>query len=405
MQAAKSLKRQGVGQAARLKYIADRRFGSCKQRGGFIRLYRRASPESKNPARQPIPGAQKLSHDVHRTPILPVSGVSQTIDFFAARGNAVRTMPEPEHARSWLIADVGGTNSRCAMLRGPEFDVSLIRHYRNDEHATLQEILADYLLETDASPTNCALAIAAPVDGENVSMSNRDWRFNVNELSQRIGVETTEVINDFHAVGYALPLIDDERRVEIGRATKYRKGSIAVLGPGSGLGMSAWIENGRNGVAVSGEGGHVTLSARDAGEDAIIAKLRERFGHCAAESVLSGPGIINLHQAMHGVDGMTSEEISQRHDDPLCLATMDQFYRFLGGAAADLAMVTGAIGGIYIAGGIIPGCIEQIGKSDFRSRFDDKDDYGDYMRAIPTWVITDPNPGLTGLCAYVRQKA
>ncbi len=314
-------------------------------------------------------------------------------------------MSELDHSRSWLIADVGATNSRCAMLHAPAFEIAAIRHYRNDDSESLQEILANYLLETDASPTNCVLAIAAPVDGEEVYMSNRDWRFNANEISRRIGVERTDVINDFHAVGYALPLIDDGRRIEIGRATKYREGSVAVLGPGSGLGMSAWIESGTIGVAVSGEGGHITLSARDAGEDAIIASLRERFGHCAAERALSGPGIIDLHKVMHDVDGMTSEQISQRLDDPLCVATMEQFFKFLGSAAADLALITGAIGGIYIAGGIVPDCIDQIRKSEFRSRFEDKDDYGDYMRGIPTWVVTDPNPGLTGLSAYVRRES
>lgn len=314
-------------------------------------------------------------------------------------------MSDSQHTRSWLIADIGATNSRCAMLRAPEFEIAAIRHYRNDESNSLQDILADYLLETDASPTNCALAVAAPVDGDEVSMSNRDWRFNVGEINQRLGVERTDVINDFHAVGYALPLIDGDRRIEIGSATKYRAGSVAVLGPGSGLGMSAWIESGDTGVAISGEGGHITLSARDAAEDAVIAKLRERVGHCAAESVLSGPGIIDLHKVMHDVDGITSEEISRRIDDPDCVATMNQFFRFLGSAAADLALLTGAIGGVYIAGGIVPNCIDQIRKSDFRSRFDDKDDYGDYMRAIPTWIVTDPNPGLTGLSAYVRLRA
>jgi len=312
-------------------------------------------------------------------------------------------MSEPNHTRSWLIADVGATNSRCALLRAPDFDLSAIRHYRNDGFRSLPEILADYLVQTNASPTNCAIAIAAPVSGENIRMSNRDWTFSRSEISRLIGVNQTDVINDFHAVGYALPLIGDDHRSEIGHATHYRDGTIAVLGPGSGLGMSAWIECGSGGVAMSGEGGHITLSGRDKKEDEIISKLRERFGHCPAEQVLSGPGIIDLHRAMHGIDGLTSEEISVRVDDPFCAATMDQFFRFLGSAAAELALITGALGGIYLAGGIVPDCIEQIRKSDFRARFEDKNSYRDYMRAIPTWVVTDPTPGLTGLAAYVRQ--
>jgi glucokinase len=330
--------------------------------------------------------------------------VSQTIDFFGWCGNAVGIMSEPPNTRSWLIADVGATNTRCALLCPPAFEITAVRHFLNNEAESLQEILASYLLETDANPTNCALAIAAPVDGDVVRMSNRDWQFDINEVSRRMGVERTDVINDFHAVGYALPLIDAGHRIEIGRATSYRDGSLAVLGPGSGLGMSAWIESGSNGVAVSGEGGHITLTARNEFEDLIIAKLRERFDHCSAERVLSGPGIINLHNVMHDVNGLPAEEISRRTDDPLCTATMNQFFRFLGSAAADLALTTGAIGGVYIAGGIVPDCIKQIAQSDFRARFEDKDDYGDYMRGIPTWVITDPYPGLTGLSALVRRK-
>jgi glucokinase len=314
-------------------------------------------------------------------------------------------MSEPLHNRSWLIADVGATNTRCGLLYPPAFDITAARQFLNNESESLQEILASYLLDADASPTHCALAIAAPVDGDVVRMSNRDWQFDVKEVSRRIGVERTDVINDFHAVGYALPLIDSKQRIEIGHATSYRNGSLAVLGPGSGLGMSAWIEGDSEGVAVSGEGGHVTLTARNENEDSIIAKLRERFDHCSAERVLSGPGIINLHNVMHEVDGLSSEEISQRTNDPLCTATMNQFFRFLGSAAADLALTTGAIGGVYVAGGIVPDCIEQIAQSDFRSRFEDKDDYRDYMRGIPTWVITDPYPGLTGLTAYVRRKS
>ena len=132
-------------------------------------------------------------------------------------------------------------------------------------------------------------------------------------------------------------------------------------------------------------------------------KIRERFDHCSAERILSGPGIVALHSAMHNIEAETPEEITTHVDDPRCAATMSQFFKFLGSAAADLALVTGAVGGVYIAGGIVPACLDQIRNSGFRRRFDDKNRYRDYMRAIPTWVITDPNPGLTGLSVFVRQ--
>lgn len=317
--------------------------------------------------------------------------------------NAVSIMSGLAKIPSWLIADVGATSSRCALLCPPTFEVTAVRHYRNDDAGSLQEILTNYLVETDASPTNCALAVAAPVDGNDIRMCNRNWHFNRDEVSRRLGVDQTEIINDFHAIGYALPGFNSSQRVEIGNATHYRRGNIAVLGPGSGLGMSAWIDNDSGGAVMNGEGGHITVSGRNESEDAIVARFRERFGHCSAERVLSGPGIIALHSAMHQIDVPTSEEITAHADDPLCAATMNQFFRFLGSAAADLALVTGALGGVYIAGGIVPACIDQIRKSEFRTRFEDKNRYGNYMRAIPTWVITDPTPGLTGLSVHVRQ--
>ena len=312
-------------------------------------------------------------------------------------------MVAPDDIPTWIIADVGATNSRCALISPPSFEPTNVRHYRNDDAESLQTILQEYLAESDVQPTDCAIAVAAPIHGDEIEMCNRDWRFNRTEISRLLGVDRTEIINDFHALAYLLPYIDDRCRQEIGSATQYRDGNIAVLGPGSGLGMSAWITNDGDGAAMSGEGGHISVSGRSEREDAIIARLRERFGHCSAERVLSGPGIIALHSAMHNVDVPTSEEITSNTEDPLCAETMNQFFRFLGSTAADLALITGAFGGVYIAGGIVPACIDRIRNSDFRSRFEDKNRYVDYMRAIPTWVITEPTPGLSGLSVFVRQ--
>ena len=138
---------------------------------------------------------------------------------------------------------------------------------------------------------------------------------------------------------------------------------------------------------------------------AIITKLRDRYGHCSAERVLSGPGLIALHEAIHGERLERSEDITSDPDDPRSAATLAQFFRFLGSASAELALVTGAYGGLYIAGGIVPSVIEPMRQSDFRARFEDKNRYSDYMRAIPTWVITDPYPGLSGLRAFVTQRS
>jgi glucokinase len=299
---------------------------------------------------------------------------------------------------NWLIADIGATTSRCAHLQDGR--ISDVRIFSNDDVAGPRELLAGVIDQSTEKPTACALAVAAPIYGDDIQMINRDWRIS-RSLLEELGFRRTEIINDFHAVAYALPTFNDGSRVELGTATQYRQGNIAVLGPGSGLGMAAWISGN---AAMCGEGGHITLSGRNATEDAIIATLRNRFGHCSAERVLSGPGLIALHEAMHDVSIATSEEITLNPHEPANAATLQQFFCFLGGVAAELALITGASGGVYIAGGIVPACLDQIANSEFRTRFEDKNRYRDYMRAIPTWVITDPYPGLTGLAAYVAKK-
>lgn len=309
---------------------------------------------------------------------------------------------EKQSDASWLIADIGGTSSRCA--RSCDRRISDLKIFHNDDFVDAKSLLAGYLSSFNERPRFGALAIASPVSGDDVQMTNRDWRFNRLELAQQLGLEALHVINDFHAVAFALPAIRNRNRAEIGKATAYRDGTRAVLGPGTGLGVGAWIADDDDGVAMFGEGGHVTLSARDEEEDRIVAKLRERYEHCSAERVLSGPGIVALHSAMHG-EMKTSREITSGTVDPKCRATMEQFFRFLASVAADLAMTTGAAGGLYLAGGIVPDHIEQIRASTFRERFEDKNRYRGYMQAIPTYVITDPTPGLTGLATYIHKKA
>lgn len=311
---------------------------------------------------------------------------------------------EPQSGKTWLIADIGATSTRCALCCAGNRHLDKLQIFQNDDFRSPDELLGGYLRSFNEVPEAGALAIAAPIDGDTVKMTNRDWRFNRLELAEKLRLDPLDVINDFHAVAFALPRIPHRDVVEIGRASAYRAGTRAALGPGSGLGVGAWIVGNGKGIAMFGEGGHVTLSARDDAEESIIRKIRERYGHASAERVLSGPGIIALHSAMHGDDMKTSREITSGTVDRKCRATMEQFYRFLASVSADLAMTTGAYGGVYIAGGIVPDNVEQIKASTFRERFEDKNRYRNYMQAIPTYVISDPTPGLTGLVVYISER-
>lgn len=305
--------------------------------------------------------------------------------------------------QSWLIADVGATSSRCATFGPASTGPQDIRVYHNDDFPSLRELLADYLDSCVKKPRSMALAVAAPVHGDKIHMINRNWSFSGKSLSSDLGLHCGNIVNDFHAIAYALPGMNDDTRTEIGRASEYRGGNMAVLGPGSGLGMAAWITGDAAGVAMTGEGGHITVAGRNAEEDAIITRIRQCFGHCSAERILSGPGLCALHEAMHGIVVENPEQISGSLEDAACAATMMQFFSFLGSVAADLALITGAFGGVYIAGGIVPAHVNELRHSAFRERFEDKNRYRDYMQRIPTYVITDPVPGLTGLAAMINR--
>lgn len=309
------------------------------------------------------------------------------------------------HSKCWLIADIGATTSRCAILHMPGNDMSAPQVYNNDDFSGIAELLTGFLATSDNTPLSCALAVAAPMLGNDIRMINRDWRINTENLGREFGFNDVRILNDFHAIAFALPAFDDSCRIEIGTTKNAQSGNISVLGPGSGLGMAAWIGDSENGVAMCGEGGHITIAARNDDEITIVEKFRRHYGHCSAERILSGSGLIALHHAMHDSEVATSEEITGNSDDADCAATLHQFFSFLGSVAADLALITGAFGGVYIAGGIVPACITQLIASDFRSRFEDKHRYQEYMQAIPTYVVTDPFPGLTGLSAYVARQS
>jgi len=299
--------------------------------------------------------------------------------------------------KNWLIADIGATMSRCAT-----YNLNKMRQLQiveNDDYSGLVELLDQYIKQSGINLDACALSVAAPIDGEEIRMINRNWSFSRRTIAE-LGFQRVEIINDFHSISHALPYFTEPSRIEIGNANAYRHGNIAVLGPGTGLGMSAWIDGK---ATMCGEGGHITLSGRDKSEDEIIAALRNRFGHCSAERVLSGPGLLALHEAMHNERLSSPEEISKNTNSQINMETMHQWFLFLGTVAAELALITGAVGGVYIAGGIVPKCIEQINNSDFRSRFEDKNRYRNYMQGIPTWVVTDPVPGLTGLTCFIDQ--
>jgi glucokinase len=305
-----------------------------------------------------------------------------------------------------LIADIGATSTRCALLDDQGREVAP-EMFDNADFTGLAGVLSVYLDHRRASdrPKRAALAVAAPILGDEVHMINIDWRFSQSELKQTLELQRLQVYNDFTAIAWALPLLGAGDIEQIGAGQAALRSTLAALGPGSGLGVSALVPTADSWAVMTGEGGHVSMPASTPEEQEVIAILRERFdGHCSAERVLSGPGLVNLYVALATLAGrgqptVTPADVTNlaKQGEPLARKTLGVFFAMLGTVAADLAVTTGARGGVYIAGGIVPRVVELLRNSQFRARFEAKGRYRGYVAAIPTYVITAPRPAFRGL--------
>ena len=307
-----------------------------------------------------------------------------------------------------LVGDVGGTNARFAWLAAPDQPLAEIDTLPAASHASLIDAIRHYLAEHGKpSPRWCAIGIANPVGGDLVKMTNHHWSFSISQLQREVGAQRLLVINDFTALALALPSLRGAERRQVGGGEAVADEVLGLLGPGTGLGVSGLVPaTGRHGaIPIDGEGGHVTLAAANEREDRVVAALRRRFGHASAERALSGPGIVNLYQALCELAGETpaawdAADITQRAmsaGDPRCVEAVDLFFSFLGAVAGNLALSLGARGGVYIGGGIVPRLGEAIDRSRFRERFEDKGRFRDYLASIPTWVVqAKDSPALLG---------
>ena len=312
-----------------------------------------------------------------------------------------------------LMADIGATNTRCTLLDDKGREVAP-ETFDNADFTGVAGVLAIYLdhRRTSDRPTRAALAVAAPISGDEVQMINIGWRFSQRELKETLALKRLQVVNDFAAMAWALPQLASADVVQIGGGKSVPRTTMATLGPGSGLGMSALVPANDAWAVVTGEGGHVALPAVTPDEHEVIASLQRRFeGHCSAERVLSGPGLVNLYVALaelvgRGTPTVHPEDVTNlaRQGEPLARKTLNMFFAMLGTVAADLAVTTGARGGIYIAGGIVPRLVESLQKSEFRARFEAKGRYRGYVAAIPTYVITTPTPAFRGLRHFLGYR-
>jgi glucokinase len=322
-----------------------------------------------------------------------------------------------------LVADIGGTNARFALVRALSGARPVLDDFDNLKCADFNNIddaLESYLHTHSHSghPEQACLAIAAPVKQEPIKFPNNHWVLNKNELSKRFSFKSLNIINDFESIAYSLPHLTATELVNIGdfkQENDYRYNGpnrFAVMGPGTGFGAAGLFTKEGLQEALVTEAGHTGFAPTSEEEIEILKILRQKFQRVSVEDIVSGPGIVNLYEAIAVLEDTKAEKLSAdlicaaaiEDSAPLCRPTLTLFCKILGSVAGDIALATGAIDGVYLAGGILPKYLSFLKQSPFREAFEDKGSLTGYMELIPTQLITYSTPGLLGASIYLASR-
>ncbi|MEX2131124.1 MAG: glucokinase [Pseudohongiellaceae bacterium] len=307
-----------------------------------------------------------------------------------------------------IIADVGGTHVRFAVITGADARLQRIAVYRCAEFGQLADAIDFYIKKEQELPPNLltrlGLALPGAVHTDPVELVNIRWSVSRQALETRFGCAVT-MINDFTAQALAIPALQEQdlqwlRRAAVDSPPLTR----AIIGPGTGLGVAALLPGGE---VVDSEAGHISFAPTSTAQQRMLEQLWQWFPRVSIERLLSGPGLANLYRAKSVLAGheqvLSAEEITAnaKAGDLLCLNTIDEFNRVFGSVCGDLALALGATGGVYLSGGIIEKLGPLFDRNLFMQEFDKKGRYSDYCHRIPLALVTCAYPGLLGMARYM----
>ncbi|MFL6658300.1 MAG: glucokinase [Massilia sp.] len=312
-----------------------------------------------------------------------------------------------------LLADIGGTNARFALEHAPGA-IGAMQTLACADYPRFEDALRAYLDGVGAGVIvrHAVIAIANPVAGDAIRMTNHEWAFSIAAARRELGLSTLLVVNDFSALAMALPVLHTGDLLQVGGGLARRGGALGLVGAGTGLGVSGLVPVGGDWVALESEGGHVAFSPSDAREVSVLQYCWQRYDHVSAERIVSGPGIALIREALAASRGLAADlslstaaivERALAGGDALCRETLDCFSGMLGTVAANLAVTLGATGGVYIGGGVVPRFGDYFCSSPFRARFEKKGRFSAFTAQIPTMLITAPYPGLTGAATVLAR--
>lgn len=312
-----------------------------------------------------------------------------------------------------LIADIGGTNARFALLK--DHAIQNERVLKGADYPDFVSACSAYLSAVDNPEIHeAAIAIANPIEGDQITMTNHDWAFSIEDARQALGLDRLIFKNDFAALALSVPLLARAECHQVGGGMVKESSPIGVLGPGTGLGVSGLIPASDKWLPVVGEGGHVSISPANKRECEVLEMVWKDYQHVSAERLISGTGLQRLYRAICQLDGVMEQEISDmsprdisamaiNKSNKRCEESLDMFCSLLGTIAGNLALTLGAKGGIYIGGGIIPKLGSYFDDSPFRQSFEKKGRFADYLGNIPVFVIQAKHPALIGISQVFDQ--
>ncbi|PKR57194.1 glucokinase [Thalassospira lohafexi] len=307
-----------------------------------------------------------------------------------------------------LVGDIGGTNARFAWLDdagNPHTPMTLpVREY-----ATIGDAMRDFMVKTDCSDLReFAVAVACPAMADEIKFTNNPWVFSKDALKAEFNLDRLVVVNDFTGLAMSVPYLGGEDLITLFDGPGRPGLPLAVIGAGTGLGVSGLLPHEGHWLPIQGEGGHVSLPAVDELDFEIVKFLTHELGRVSAERILSGMGIENLYRALAAIDGLdvapkNAAEVvdgALQQNDPLCRKVLDRFCLFMGGVAGDLVLTLGAFDGVFIGGGIGPRIADYMKQSGLKERMIAKGRFHDLMNDVPVRLMTAKYPALIG-CAKI----
>lgn len=316
--------------------------------------------------------------------------------------------------RNILIADIGGTNARFALAGEMPGEFNKTQVLQCADYETVELALADYLKKQQIEDLAAiCFAAAGPIQNQTIRLTNNHWFIHMQELKQQFGATSSRLLNDFEAISYALSHLNKDQVTPIGREWDLPQAdefNLGVLGPGSGLGVGGLIKRSGEEYSLVTEGGHAGFSPENSYQVEILNILFSKYTRVSNERLLSGPGLINIYQAICQIESVQPSELSAgsigqqavEETNPQCQRALELFFEILGQVAGDVVLTQAAFDGIYIGGGICQRYPNQLMSSKFRAGFEHKGRHSHLLETTPTWLITEPSPGLIGASSYAR---